>query len=105
MTVDLIESLARDDKWYLGSGDGIIFAPPFPVWLDAPGFWDDGQVFQYAVGPLYTVTILDHDGRELPLRGAFTALDARGAHRGVRDARGTARDGDPHGAAGGRLRQ
>lgn len=65
--MDIIESLARDDKWYLGSGDGIIFAPPFPVWLDAPGFWDEGQIYQYTVGPLYTVTILDHDGRELPL--------------------------------------
>ncbi len=67
MAVDIIESLARDDKWYLGSGDGIIFAPPFPAWLDAPGFWDEAQAYQYAVGPLYTVTILDHDGRELPL--------------------------------------
>ncbi|MEP7384253.1 MAG: trehalase family glycosidase, partial [Gemmatimonadota bacterium] len=65
--MDVIESLARDDKWYLGSGDGTIFAPPFPVWLNAPGFWDDGQIYQYAVGPLYTVAILDHDGRELPL--------------------------------------
>lgn len=65
--MDVIESLARDDKWYLGSGDGIIFAPPFPLWLDAPGFWDDAQLYQYAIGPLFTVTILDHDGRELPL--------------------------------------
>jgi hypothetical protein len=65
--MDPVESLARDDKWYLGSGDGIIFAPPFPVWLDAPGFWDEAQIYQYAVGPLFTVTILDHDGRELPL--------------------------------------
>jgi hypothetical protein len=66
--MDPIESLARDDKWYLGCGDGILFAPPFPVWLDAPGFWDEAQLYQYALGPLFTVTILDHDGRELPLR-------------------------------------
>ncbi|MBK8645454.1 MAG: hypothetical protein IPN16_02710 [Gemmatimonadetes bacterium] len=65
--MDPIEALARADKWYLGSGDGIIFAPPFPTWLDAPGFWDDAQIYQYAIGPLFTVTILDHDGRELPL--------------------------------------
>lgn len=65
--MDPIEALARDDKWYLGCGDGIIFAPPFPTWLDAPGFWDEAQIYQYAVGPLFTVTILDHDGRELPL--------------------------------------
>jgi len=65
--LDPVEALARDDKWYLGCGDGILFAPPFPQWLDAPGFWDEAQAYQYAVGPLYTVTILDHDGRELPL--------------------------------------
>jgi len=65
--MDPIEALARPDKWYLGCGDGIIFAPPFPTWLDAPGFWDEAQIYQYAVGPLFTVTILDHDGRELPL--------------------------------------
>ncbi|MEO6443946.1 MAG: trehalase family glycosidase [Gemmatimonadaceae bacterium] len=65
--IDPIEALARHDKWYLGCGDGTIFAPPFPAWLDAPGFWDDATIFQYGVGPLYTVTFLDHNGRELPL--------------------------------------
>jgi hypothetical protein len=65
---DPIELLAREDKWFLGCGDGIIFAPPFPVWLDAPGFWDEGTVYQYQVGPLFTVTWLDEAGRERPLR-------------------------------------
>ena len=66
--MDPIELLAREDKWYLGSGDGIIFAPPFPVWLDAPGFWDEATIYQYQVGPLFTVTWLNADGQELPLR-------------------------------------
>ncbi|MGQ0649544.1 MAG: MGH1-like glycoside hydrolase domain-containing protein [Gemmatimonadaceae bacterium] len=66
--MDPIELLARDDKWFLGSGDGIIFAPSFPVWLNTPGFWDEATIYQYQVGPLFTVTWLDHDGRELPLR-------------------------------------
>ena len=66
--MDPIELLAREDKWYLGSGDGMIFAPPFPVWLDAPGFWDEATIYQYQVGPLFTVSWLDADGRELPLR-------------------------------------
>lgn len=66
--MDPVELLARDDKWYLGSGDGIIFAPPFPIWLDAPGFWDDATIYQYQIGPLFTVTWIDHDGRELPSR-------------------------------------
>ncbi len=63
--LDPIELLARDDKWYLGCGDGIIYAPPFAQWLDAPGFWDEATFYQYAFGPLYTVTFLDHEGKEL----------------------------------------
>jgi hypothetical protein len=66
--LDPIELLTRDDKWYLGCGDGIIFAPPFAQWLDAPGFWDEATFYQYAIGPLYTVTFLDHEGRHLPAR-------------------------------------
>ncbi|HKG93585.1 MAG TPA: hypothetical protein VKA84_16875 [Gemmatimonadaceae bacterium] len=66
--IDPLELLARDDKWQLGCGDAIIFAPPFPLWLDAPGFWDEATVFQYAFGPLFTVSVLEDDGTELPLR-------------------------------------
>jgi hypothetical protein len=68
MTVDRIEYLARDEKWYLGCGDGIIYAPSFPQWLDAPGFWDEATFYQYHFGPLYTVTWLDESGRVIPLR-------------------------------------
>ena len=32
-----------------------MWAPPFPQWLEAPGFWDEGHLFQYAVGPLFTI--------------------------------------------------
>jgi hypothetical protein len=66
--MDVLELLARDDKWYLGCGDGVVYAPPFPVWLDAPGFWDHATVYQYQFGPLFTVSFLDADGRELPLK-------------------------------------
>jgi len=58
---------ARDDKWYLGAGDGLIWAPPFPQWLDAPGFWDEAHLFQYAIRPLFTVTFLT-DGHTVPVR-------------------------------------
>lgn len=63
--IDPIEHLARDDKWYLGAGDGTLFAPLFPVWLDAPGFWDEATLYQYPMAPLYTVTVLDEDGHEI----------------------------------------
>ncbi len=66
--IDPLELLARQDKWYLSGGDGILFAPTFPLWLDAPGFWDEGTIFQYAFGPLFTVSALDAEGREIPMR-------------------------------------
>ena len=66
--LDPIEHLARDDKWYLGAGDGTLFAPTYPVWLDTPGYWDEATVYQYGFAPLFTVTVLDAAGREIPAR-------------------------------------
>jgi hypothetical protein len=57
--------LARPDKWYLGAGDGLIWAPPFPVWLDVPGFWDEAHLFQYPIAPLFTLGFVT-DGVALP---------------------------------------
>jgi hypothetical protein len=69
---DALRRLARPDKWYLGAGDGLLWAPPFPVWLDAPGFWDEAHLFQYAVGPLFTVSFV-HEGAVLAARRARRA--------------------------------
>ena len=63
-----LDLLARTDKWYLSAGEGLLWAPPFPVWLDAPGFWDDAHLFQYPVGPLFSVAFVDSAGRALELR-------------------------------------
>jgi len=57
-----IEALARPDKWFLSAGEGSIWAPPFPEWLDHPGFWDTAHVFHYPVGPLFTVALVSGDG-------------------------------------------
>ena len=65
---DPLELLARDDKWSLGAGDGVLHAPRFPLWLDTPGFWDEATLHQYTVAPLFTVTLLDEAGSELALR-------------------------------------
>ena len=65
--MDSIELLARDDKWYLGCGDGILWAPAAPRWLDAPGFWDPALVYEHEIAPLFTIAVLDADGRELGL--------------------------------------
>jgi hypothetical protein len=62
-----LELLARSDKWYLSAGEGLIWAPPFPAWLDHPGFWDEAHLFEYPLAPLFTVAFVDDDGRELRL--------------------------------------
>jgi hypothetical protein len=59
--------LARDDKWFLGGGKKVIFAPEFPVWLDKPGFWDHACYLDYKVAPIFAVTFLDDKGREIAL--------------------------------------
>jgi hypothetical protein len=55
---DALQRLARPDKWYLGAGDGLVWAPPFPRWLETPGFWDEAHLFQYAVSPGFTVSFV-----------------------------------------------
>ncbi len=65
---DPLELLARGDKWYLSAGEGLIWAPPFPVWLDAPGFWDEAHLFEYPLAPLFTVGFVDEAGREIVLQ-------------------------------------
>ncbi len=66
--VDPLELLRRRDKHLLGAGDGVLFDPPHPLWLDRPGFWDGGHVLRYAIAPLFTVTLVEPSGRERPLR-------------------------------------
>ena len=63
--MDPIERLARADRWQLSAGEGLLFAPPHPLWLDAPGFWDPASLLGDEIGPLFTVTFLDDDGAEV----------------------------------------
>ncbi len=65
-----IAALARDDKWFLGGLDGVVWAPPFPRWLHRPGFWDPAHLLQHEVGPGFSVALVASDGRESPLRRA-----------------------------------
>ena len=68
--IDPVELLARDDKWQLGAGDGTLFAPSVPQWLDTPGCWDGLTMYDRVFAPLFTITILDDEGRELTARAA-----------------------------------
>ncbi|TAK56190.1 MAG: hypothetical protein EPO24_11430 [Bacteroidetes bacterium] len=61
--------LERTDKWYLGGGNRLIWAPPFPVWLEYPGFWDKAHYYNREIEPVFTWTILDDTGNEIPLQG------------------------------------
>ena len=65
-----IAALEREDKWFLGGLDGVVWAPPFPQWLHRPGFWDPVHLLQHEVGPGFSVALVGADGAEAPLRGA-----------------------------------
>lgn len=59
----------RTDKWFLGSGDGAQYAPPFPLHLTSPGFWDESTYADLRLDRLFTVLFTDADGTPIPLRG------------------------------------
>ena len=63
-----LRRLERIDKWYLGGGDRLLWAPPFPGFLDHPGLWDEVHYFNHALFPCFTWTLLDGAGRAWPLR-------------------------------------
>jgi hypothetical protein len=63
----ILSSLSRPDKWYLGGGNRLLWAPPFPIYLNTPGFWDEAQYYNYELKPLFTWTLLDEEGNEITL--------------------------------------
>ncbi|MCB1217250.1 hypothetical protein KDL44_07645 [bacterium] len=52
------ELLARTDKWYLGNGGMLLYAPPFPQHLHVPGFWDECHWGDTAVPALLCVSVV-----------------------------------------------
>jgi hypothetical protein len=66
--LDVLHHLSRTDKWYLGGGNRLLWAPPFPTYLDFPGFWDEAHYYNYELKPLFTWTLLDEDGVEIPVQ-------------------------------------
>ena len=63
----ILKLLQRPDKWYLGGGGRLVYAPAFPLHGDIPGFWDAAHYFNYELQPLFTWTLLHPDGRPMRL--------------------------------------
>jgi hypothetical protein len=55
--IDPLQLLKRTDKWYLGNGGMLIYAPPFPQHLHVPGFWDECHFGDLAVPRLLCVSV------------------------------------------------
>ena len=71
--LDPLNHLAREDKWFLANGRGAMYAPPFPRFVDAPGFWDECYVADLRLERLFTVLILtgrDPSDAAVPRSGA-----------------------------------
>ncbi len=63
--MDVLSLFSRQDKHFLGGGNRVVWTPPFPIWLDRPGFWDKASYFNFDFEPVFAITILDGKGREL----------------------------------------
>ncbi len=59
--MDPLSLFGRKDKWFLGSGTGAVFAPPFPKFLLAPGYWDECYFADIRIDKLFTVFFLLND--------------------------------------------
>jgi len=63
--IKIIEYLSRSDKWFLGGGDAVLWAPPFPQHLETMGMWDVGSYYNHDYGNVFAVSILDEEGRKI----------------------------------------
>lgn len=73
---NILTSLHRTDKFSLGGGKMVLWAPEFPLWAErAFGFWDHACFLEHRVEPLFTITLLDERLRPLefaPSTGDWT---------------------------------
>ena len=63
--LNILSLLSRTDKHFLGGGNRVVWTPPFPVFLDVPGFWDKVSFFNFDFKPGYAFTFLDSRGKVL----------------------------------------
>jgi len=56
--IEAINRLKRNDKWYLGGGNKLIWAPAFPKYLSHPGLWDNSNFYDLKIDPGFTFHII-----------------------------------------------
>src|SRR5690348_15152223 len=67
--MDPLALLERPDKWFLGGGRTLIYAPPFPQYLRTPGLWDEAHLLDFEHPRPFTWTLVDHwSWEEIPLK-------------------------------------
>ena len=54
--IEPLSLLRRTDKWYLGNGGPLVYAPPAPQHLRTPGFWDECHFYDHALPRLLCVS-------------------------------------------------
>lgn len=64
---DPLALLARPDKWFVSGGRALAFAPPFPLFLNDPGFWDAAHYLHFPAGPGFSFVLLDEAGTPVDL--------------------------------------
>lgn len=57
MKKNILKMLERDDKWFLGGGNKLIWTPPFPAYLNYPGFWDYINYYDLKIDPGMTMSV------------------------------------------------
>jgi len=62
--IDASEHLKRNDKWYVGGGGMLIYAPPFPEHDAVPGYWDVCHFGNLRLQHLLAIAFIE-EGREL----------------------------------------
>lgn len=67
-SLDILEYLSRDDKFFLGSGGKVIWTSTHPMFIDKVGFWDFANFYDYRLFLGFTCSFVDNSGEEIVLK-------------------------------------
>jgi hypothetical protein len=63
----LNRELLLPEEWQLGGGRQARHVPKAPLYLNEPGFRDEGTYLGFSIAPVFAVTLLDQHGAALPM--------------------------------------